>query len=267
MTISNVRYTLSTAAILAVVAAAFFSYAVPRTQALTTIESGDLIRGESFTAVYYMGEDGFRYVFPNDKAYFTWYTDFSDVKFITDVELAKIQIGGNVTYKPGVKMIKINTDPKTYAVDAGGTLRHVTTEAIAVSLYGANWNTKIDDIADGFFSNYNIGSAISSPTDFVPATVTSSVLGINDDKGLIAPEYVSISDSGYAPLNVTVVEGQGVRFTNNSSAKHTATADDLSWGTGTLNQGESFIRGFDQKGTYTFFDSYNSANTGAVFVE
>ena len=124
-----------------------------RVQASTSVSSGDLIRGTSFSAVYYMGTDGFRYVFPNDKTYFTWYSDFDDVKFLSDADLAKIQMGGNVTYKPGVKMIKINSDPKTYAVSAGGELRHVGSEALAVSLYGSTWNTKIDDVPDGFFSN------------------------------------------------------------------------------------------------------------------
>jgi hypothetical protein len=123
MTLTRTRLTLSAAAVLCTIGAAVLALAVPQTQALTVVNSGDLIRGESFSAVYYVGLDGFRYVFPNDKAYFTWYSDFDDVKVITDAELSDIQIGGNVTYKPGVRMVKINTDPKTYAVDAGGTLR------------------------------------------------------------------------------------------------------------------------------------------------
>ncbi len=267
MTLSSTRVTFSAAAIVAVVAATIFSYAVPRTQAVTTIESGDLIRGQSFTAVYYMGEDGFRYVFPNDKAYFTWYTDFNDVKFISDAELAKIQIGGNVTYKPGVKMVKINTDPKTYAIAAGGTLRHVSSEAVAIALYGSNWNTKIDDIADGFFTNYVIGDPINSASEYNPSVVSSNVSDINDDKSLMAPAEISITDDGYSPVDVTIEPGQGVRFTNTGSEDHTATADDLSWGTGTLHSGDSFIREFAEVDTYTFFDSYNSANTGAIYVE
>ncbi len=261
------RFTLSCAAILSIIAAAILAFAVPSTQASTTVESGDLIRGESFSAVYYMGEDGFRYVFTNDKNYFTWYANFDSVKNISDDELAKIQIGGNVTYKPGVKMVKINTDPKTYAVDQGGVIRHVTSEAVAIALYGSDWNTKIDDIADGFFSNYTIGDPINSASEFVPSNVMASVANINDDKSLMAPEYIGITDGGYEPIDVTIEAGRGVRFTNNGAQKHTATADDLSWGTGTLNNGDSFIRVFEEAGTYTFFDSYNSANTGAIYVE
>ncbi len=231
------------------------------------IAPGDLIRGQTYSAVYYMGKDGFRYVFPNFKTYTTWYADFNNVKFITDAELATIQIGGNVTYKPGVRMIKIDSDPKTYAVDAGGTLRHVIGESTAVALYGANWNKMIDDLPDGFFSNYKIGADISSGASFIPAAATAAATDINFDKGLIAPATFSITDTGYNPIDIHIVVGQNVKFTNIGSVKHTATGDDLTWGSGTLNPGESFIKKFTKAGTYTFFDSYNSAITGAIYVQ
>ncbi|MBU0614191.1 hypothetical protein KJ766_02825, partial [Patescibacteria group bacterium] len=69
---------------LAVVAIAFSGYYFisQKATALTPISSvsaGDLIRGEAFSAVYYMGNDGLRYVFPNSNTYFTWYEDFDTV--------------------------------------------------------------------------------------------------------------------------------------------------------------------------------------------
>jgi plastocyanin len=239
---------------------------VNRVGAATTVNSGDLIRGTSFSAVYYMGADGFRYVFPNDKTYFTWYSDFDDVKFVSDTELAKIQMGGNVTYKGGSKMIKINTDPKVYFVTDGGVLRPIADEAAAKALFGASWNTKIDDVPDGFFSNYTVSSndVTSADTDLMSATYSST---INIDKGLTAPEEVEITSNGYSPIDVTIDVGETVRFTNTDSEKHTATADDLTWGTGTMQAGGTFVRRFDEAGTYTFFDSYDSGNTGAIYVE
>jgi plastocyanin len=237
---------------------------VNRVGAATTVNSGDLIRGTSFSAVYYMGADGFRYVFPNDKTYFTWYSDFDDVKFLTDAELAKIQMGGNVTYKPESRMIKINSDPKVYTVWNGGTLYWVETEAMATSLYGANWNTMIDDVPDGFFSNYTLTDD-TADTTFVGHD--RSDLTINDDKDLTAPEEIEITSNGYSPIDVTIDVGETVRFTNTDSEKHTATADDLTWGTGTMQADGTFVRRFDEAGTYTFFDSYDSGNTGAIYVE
>ena len=103
-------------------------------------------------------------------------------KTITDAELAALTIGGNVTYKPGVKMVKITTDPKVYAVDKGGSLRWVESEAIATSLYGATWNTKIDDVSDAFV-NYVVGASISV-ISFVSATVTAAATSIDVDKSL-----------------------------------------------------------------------------------
>lgn len=237
-----------------------------RAQASTTVSSGDLIRGTTFSAVYYMGADGFRYVFPNDKTYFTWYSNFDTVKVLTDSDLAKIQMGGNVTYKPGSKMIKINSDPKTYAISAGGVLRHVTSESIATSLYGSTWNTKIDDVPDGFFSNYSIGDAIETSSAYSSATESAAATSINTDKALTSPESISITSNGYSPIDVNVSVGETVRFTNTDTEKHTATADDLSWGTGTMEAGGTFTHRFTEAGTYTFFDSYDSGNTGAIYV-
>ena len=135
-------------------------------------------------AVYYLGADGKRYVFTNQKAYSTWYANFSGVKVVSSTEMSSYPIGGNVTYRPGVKMVKITTDPKVYAVSANGTLRWVTTEAIAVALYGSNWNTKIDDVADAFFVNYTVGSDVSSSGAYDAAAETSGATSISDDKNL-----------------------------------------------------------------------------------
>ncbi|MFH1098683.1 MAG: hypothetical protein V1723_02060, partial [Candidatus Uhrbacteria bacterium] len=108
--------------------------------------TGSLIKISSVPAVYYYGADAKRYVFPTEKTFKTWYADFSSVQVIADADLFAIPIGGNVTYRPGVKMVKITTDPKVYAVSKGGVLRHVATEAVASALFGATWNTQVNDI-------------------------------------------------------------------------------------------------------------------------
>jgi plastocyanin len=251
--------------------AAAYGTALP-VRAQTTVDmddldSGDLIRGETFSAVYYFGADGFRYTFPNDKTYFTWYDDFDDVKWLSDADLGKIQIGGNVTYKPGVKMIKINSDPKTYAVDAAGTIRWVTNEEVAIDMYGSAWNTMIDDVPDGFFPNYTRGDDVENEDDFDPSAVEASVDDINEDKDLQAPVVVTISDNTYSDTTVSVEVGQAVRFENEGDSKHTATAADLSWGSGTMNGDDTFSRYFDEPGEYDFFCSYHSSMTGTVIVE
>ncbi len=234
---------------------------------LANLQSGDLVRGQTFAAVYYLGRDGFRYVFPNDKTYFTWYVNFDTVKWVSDADLATLQIGGNVTYRPGVRMAKINSDPKVYAVDKSGELRWVTSEAIAIALYGSAWNTKIDDVPDAFFGNYQMGGDIERAEDFAPADASGDATDINHDKELRAATVLNISDDGYDNASVTIKAGTPVRWFNTGLQKHTATAADLSWGTGTILPDGNFARYFREPGTYEFFDSYHPTLTATLVVE
>jgi hypothetical protein len=135
--------------------------ALPNAASAATLSSGDLIKA-SGPAVYYYAGDGKRYVFPNETTFKAWFVDFSSVKTITDAELAAIQIGGNVTLRSGTKLVKITTDPKTYAVTQGGVLHWIQSEAIAKALYGDNWAQRVVDVSDAFFVNYTVGSSVST---------------------------------------------------------------------------------------------------------
>lgn len=123
---------------------------------------GSLIRIPAFSTAYYCGSDGKRYVFPNAKTYSTWYKDFSGVQMISAADMANIPLGGNVTYRPGVKLVKIQSDSRVYAVDRNGTLRLMTTPAIAAKYYGTYWSRSVEDIPVAFFTNYNIGNPVSN---------------------------------------------------------------------------------------------------------
>jgi hypothetical protein len=122
--------------------------------------SGTLVKG-SFPAVYYCGADGKRHVFSNERVYFSWYNDWKGVTALPDEDLAEVPIGANVTYRPGSRLVKILSDPKVYAIGRGGVLRWLKSEAVAVRLYGANWNKQIDYIPDAFFVNYRLGEPIA----------------------------------------------------------------------------------------------------------
>lgn len=125
-------------------------------------EAGALIRLQESTSVYYCGGDGKRYVFPNANTYSTWYADFSTVKVVSRDDMAMLQLGGNVTYRPGMRLVKITTDPKVYAVDKNGTLRWMTTTALAAKYYGSAWAKSVNDVPDAFFINYKIGDPITN---------------------------------------------------------------------------------------------------------
>jgi len=161
--------------------------------AVGAADSGDLIKlqcaagadvNDPCKAVYYLGADGKRYVFPNEKTYKTWYSDFSGVEVVSETEMSSYSIGGNVTYRPGVKLVKITTDPKVYAVAADGTLKWVTTGEIAEELYGASWASMVEDVADSFFVNYTVGDDIEAAGDYDKDSETENAATINDDKNL-----------------------------------------------------------------------------------
>lgn len=123
-------------------------------------QADELIKGTTSTTVYYCGRDGKRYFFPSDRVFFSWYSSFADVKTISDTQLAKIPLGGNVTFKPGSRLIKIQSDPKVYAVDAQGMLRWVTSAYVAQMIFGNDWESLLEDVDVAYFVNYTVGESL-----------------------------------------------------------------------------------------------------------
>jgi len=165
---------LSLATLLGVAATAFLAVAAAQAYVEPTgylPEPGDLVKlvddGDPLTtadeAVYYVDNDMFRHPFPNQRIYLSWYEDFSDVQEITAEEMAALRLAGNITYRPGTRLIKIPSIPKVYAVEPGGVLRWVTSEWVAESLYGADWNRRIDDVSETFFLDYREGVPLTLP--------------------------------------------------------------------------------------------------------
>lgn len=125
-------------------------------------QAGDLIKMDGLSSIYYLGNDGKRYVFPSESVYFSWYSDFSGVVTIPASELQSYPLGANVTMRPGTKLVKITTDPSVYAVTPNGVLRKIQSESDAITLYGTNWSKMVVDVADAFFTNYTIGTPLTS---------------------------------------------------------------------------------------------------------
>ena len=134
---------------------------------------GKVIKSASFPdQLYYVGYDAnnkiyARYVFPRALPFYpdyntfdSWYFNQDDVLTVTDEELIKYPIRGNVMYRPGTKLLKISTDPKIFAVEPGGVLRNMGTadsSGYLVGIYGLNWNDRVVIAPDSFFSNYVVG--------------------------------------------------------------------------------------------------------------
>lgn len=142
------------------------------------IGTGSLIKLEGHPAVYVVGSDDKRHAFPNETVFGSWFEDFDDVVKIDSQTMASFPLGGNVTMRAGT-LVKITTDPKVYAIEPGGVLRWITSEALAKDLYGEQWNQVIVDVNDVFWGNYTRGN------DLIAAVHPDGTVLKEDDQGVI----------------------------------------------------------------------------------
>lgn len=168
-----------------VTAALLVGIFLPNSRANAISARDALIKAEgAISTLYYLSSEGKRYVFPNEGTYFSWFTSFDEVYEVSMDELVTYPLSGNVTYRPGLRLVKITTDPKVYAVANGGVLRWITSETIAERLYGSDWNQKVDDISDAFFLNYTIGDPIEIDWQYDPLMTAEASSTIGADLGV-----------------------------------------------------------------------------------
>ncbi len=79
-------------------------------------------------------------------------------------------------------------------------------------------------------------------------------------------EKVEIVEFTYDPDPVVVQAGGKVTWQNEDTAPHTATADDGSFDTGTLEQGKLKSESFKDPGTFTYFCEIHPTMKGTVEV-
>ena len=79
-------------------------------------------------------------------------------------------------------------------------------------------------------------------------------------------EKVEIVEFTYEPDPVTIEEGGKVTWINRDSAPHTATADDGSFDTETLEQGKLKSESFKEPGSYPYFCEIHPSMRGTVEV-
>lgn len=150
---------------------------------------GALIKGESWTTVYYVSSGHERMPFLNEATYFTYESSFDGVETISDAELAEYQVGRPIAPKAG-SLIKIQTDPKVYVVD--GTIEEpvlhwITSEQIAIELYGSAWAKKVMDVPPTMWPVFTFGEDITDAEDVPDEPPLYGFWGMNgylSDEGL-----------------------------------------------------------------------------------
>jgi hypothetical protein len=161
---------------------------------LSDLTLSRVIKG-SGTALYWYGKDGKRYIFPNEATFRTWFPIGSKcpiINQVTDAALEQIPLGqipgGFVNARPGIKLIKLQGDPKIYAVSKNGVLRWIESgpefNSIITEYYGQTWTDSVIELPDQFFIMYSMGEYITNASQYSPANASSSSPTIDIDKGL-----------------------------------------------------------------------------------
>lgn len=133
-----------------------------------TLSAGDLVRTAKSPAVYFVDSAGGLHLFRSESIYKSWYANFNAVRTVPESALLDKTVGKDVSYHPGVRMVKMAGDTKVYAVVRGRTLRWVKTEALAKYFYGDMWHKRVDTVSADHFNSYTLGAAIAKAEDFDP---------------------------------------------------------------------------------------------------
>jgi plastocyanin len=78
---------------------------------------------------------------------------------------------------------------------------------------------------------------------------------------------VNTKDFAYAPASVTIAVGTKIIFKNSDTVAHTVTAEDKSFDSKNLDQGQTWSHVFDKAGTYKYTCAYHSFMLGTVIVK
>jgi plastocyanin len=112
------------------------------------------------------------------------------------------------------------------------------------------------DSGDSSTESSDSSEATSEPSGNAPAPSGEAVRAAK----------VKIVEFVYGPDPVTVQVGGKVTWQNEDTAPHTATADDGSFDTGTIERGKIKSETFKQAGTFTYFCQIHPTMHGTVEV-
>jgi plastocyanin len=82
-----------------------------------------------------------------------------------------------------------------------------------------------------------------------------------------ASDSVTIKNFAFSPSTITVNVGDTIKWTNQDSAPHTATAKDGSFDTGNLDKGDSGSHTFSKVGTFAYICSVHPSMKATVVVK
>lgn len=81
---------------------------------------------------------------------------------------------------------------------------------------------------------------------------TTNEGAVQTEEQSLAKNEITIENFAYSKPSITIKAGESVTWTNKDSVGHTATADDGSFDTPLIEQGQSETVMFDKPGTYAY---------------
>jgi plastocyanin len=98
------------------------------------------------------------------------------------------------------------------------------------------------------------------------AAILVGILAAGASTVLAADQAVDIAGFAFSPQSITVNVGDTVTWTNADAQRHSATADDASFDTGTIARGASASETFATAGTFGYHCKVHPTMTGTVVV-
>ena len=102
----------------------------------------------------------------------------------------------------------------------------------------------------------------------IPTVILGSLAGLGVVLVTLAPQAlaadttVSMIDDSFQPATITITVGDTVTWVNNEDRPHTATAEDGSFDSGTLELNGQFSHTFTSAGTFAYFCEFHGAAGG-----
>lgn len=136
-------------------------------EAISFVQPGELVRGDSYDTVYYLDANYSRHPFLNEQMFFTWYDSFDTVKTVTDATLTVLPLGVPMNVSPETVLVKFATAPGVFypKFDDVITWRRITSETVAAQIFGAAWADYVIDIPEVFYPHVTYGEDIDSKFD------------------------------------------------------------------------------------------------------
>lgn len=147
------------------------------------------------------------------------------------------------------------------------TLSLHATNSGALTLHGASREKAIgvEDLRWGFIFTAPLGSGSRWARIFRPAPPPPPTVAALATDSIAA--VVDMRQNAYTPRVVRIRAGQSVQWINSDPVPHTVTADDGTWGSGFMTEGERFVQRFDTPGEHSYYCLPHPDMKGVVVVE